>query len=112
MNPVEIEKIRQQLLQLKSGLKQEEKTFQQTSAPVELDQARVGRLSRMDAMQTQQIALETARRHQHQLRQIDAALQRIKSNKYGYCVECEEEINVRRLFINPTSTRCIECAEK
>ena len=112
MNEVEIEQIRQKLLRLRSELQQLEKTFHETSAPIELDQARVGRLSRMDAMQAQQMALETARRRQQKLLEIDGALRRIESGEYGYCFVCDEEIDIRRLSINPTNTRCMECTEK
>lgn len=41
---------------------------------VELDQSRLGRLSRIDALQGQQMELETARRKQHQLQVIEGAL--------------------------------------
>ncbi len=112
MNKVNTEEIRQKLHHLKSELQQLEKLFHETSAPVELDQARVGRLSRMDAMQAQEMAQETARRRQHQLLEIDGALRRIETGKYGYCFVCGEEIDIRRLFINPRNTRCMECVEK
>ena len=42
--------------------------------PVELDQTRVGRLSRMDALQSQAMSIETERRRQVELRRIEAAL--------------------------------------
>lgn len=112
MNKKEIDEIRQKLLRQQSELQRLEKTFQGTSAPVELDQARVGRLSRMDAMQAQEMAQETARRRQHKLLEIDGALRRIEADEYGYCFVCGEEIDIRRLSINPTNTRCMECAEK
>lgn len=111
MNEVDIEQNRQKLLQLKLELRQMEETYLETSATVELDQARVGRLSRMDAMQSQQMALETARRRQSQIIQIDSALRRIESGEYGYCLECDEEIDIRRLSINPANTHCIKCAD-
>ena len=111
MNAVEIKQIRQDLLHLKSELQQQEKTFHQSSAPVELDQARVGRLSRMDAMQVQEMAQEAARRRQHKLLEIEGALLRIESGEYGYCFVCAEEIDMRRLSINPTNTRCMACAK-
>ena len=64
MNEVEIEQIRQKLLHLRSELQELEKISKETSGPVELDQSKVGRLSRIDAMQAQQMALEAARRRQ------------------------------------------------
>ncbi|MEE8320530.1 MAG: TraR/DksA C4-type zinc finger protein [Gammaproteobacteria bacterium] len=112
MNEGEIEQVRQKLLRLRSELQELEETFKETSEPVELDQSRVGRLSRMDAMQIQQMALETARRRQNQLLKIKGALRRIESGEYGYCFVCGEEIDVRRLSADPTNTRCMVCVEK
>lgn len=43
---------------------------------------------------------------------IKKALTRIKLGKYGLCVKCGKMINTERLAINPSSTLCIECAEK
>lgn len=112
MNAEKIEQIKQKLLDLRSELQELEETFKETNKPVELDQARVGRLSRMDAMQAQQMALEVTRRRQHQLLKINGALHRIEAGAYGYCFVCGEELDVRRLSIDPTNTRCMECIEK
>ena len=111
MNDKKIEQFRQQLLSLRSALQEMDETYKETGATVELDQTRVGRLSRMDAMQAQQMALESSRRRQHQLLKIEGALSRIKSDEYGYCFVCGEEIVTQRLAADPTSTRCIACAE-
>jgi DnaK suppressor protein len=112
MNEEEIEQIRQKLLSMRSELKELEESFKETSKPVELDQSSVGRLSRMDAMQAQQMAMEAVRRRQHQLLKIEGALSRIESGVYGYCFVCSEEIDVRRLSADPTNTRCMKCVEK
>jgi DnaK suppressor protein len=79
--------------------------------PVELDQSRVGRLSRMDALQGQAMALETERRRQVELRLIEAALGRIESDDYGFCLSCGEDIAVKRLELDPTASLCIDCAQ-
>ena len=79
-------------------------------APVELDQQAVGRLSRMDALQVQAMALETSRRRGLELRRIATALARIDEGEYGYCLECGEEIAVRRLELAPAAPLCIACA--
>ncbi len=112
MTEEEMEQIRQQLLCLKSKLQELEETFKEINKPLELDQARVGRLSRMDAMQAQQMALEASRRRQSQLLKVEGALRRIESGEYGYCFVCGEEIGIRRLSVDPANTRCMECAEK
>ncbi len=81
-----------------------------STKPVELDQTMVGRLSRMDAMQQQQMALASERRRQQELQRIEAALTRIDSEDYGYCIKCDEEINPKRLELDPTTLVCIQCA--
>ena len=102
----------QQLLQMKVDLETDELASRGSDSTVELDQSRVGRLSRMDAMQAQQMALEAARRRQQQLVKINAALRRIESGEFGICAVCEEEIDHRRLQIDPTSIRCVGCYEE
>ena len=42
---------------------------------------------------------------------ISAALRRIESGDYGYCVECGERIYPGRLLAHPYADECIECAE-
>lgn len=83
-----------------------------TTATVELDQSRVGRLSRMDAMQAQAMAQAAADRRQHRLRQISAALERVAQGEYGSCRECDGAINPGRLAFDPVTTLCIDCASR
>jgi len=78
--------------------------------PVELDQQSVGRLSRMDAMQVQAMAQAVEARRRGRLQHIDAALKRLESDDYGYCVSCDEEIPTKRLEIDPATDRCVDCA--
>ena len=52
-----------------------------------------------------------ARRHARALRDIDAALTRIEQHSFGCCVDCDEEIDVRRLSATPTATRCVACQQ-
>lgn len=80
--------------------------------PVELDQARLGRLSRMDAMQSQALSAELQRRREMDLRRIDDALQRMDDGDYGYCVTCGEPINPKRLEIEPMTNQCVRCASE
>jgi len=112
MDDTEIERYRLALLQMRAELRVLEDASRESGETVELDQARVGRLSRMDALQGQQMALETARRRQLQLIKIEGALQRIESNEFGECFVCGEAIDTRRLNIDPTLSRCTDCAEK
>lgn len=80
------------------------------SQPVELDPSRVGRLSRMDAMQVQAMSRETERRRRIELTRLRAALGRLDDGTYGECVECGEDIAGKRLDHDPGATVCIDCA--
>ncbi len=64
----------------------------------------------MDAIQVQAMALEASRRRGAELRRIAAALARMDSGEYGYCVECGDEIAARRLMFDPAAPLCIGCA--
>ncbi|MEH6357062.1 MAG: TraR/DksA family transcriptional regulator [Marinobacter sp.] len=83
----------------------------ESSGTVHLDQQSVGRLSRMDALQSQALAQAGKVRADRQLRLIEAALLRIDNDEYGGCRECGEPINPKRLKVDPTSLYCIDCAQ-
>ena len=80
-------------------------------APVAPDVA-IGRLSRMEAMQDQAMALETDRRRHVEIERITHALARMDAGDYGYCVSCDEDIPRKRLENDPAVPTCIDCAEK
>ncbi len=101
---------KEKLLALKQSLLKAQETGDQAEQTVELDQACVGRLSRMDAMQAQAMSIETGRRRREKLRQIEEALQRIEADEYGYCQECGEDIAAARLDFDPAALLCIQCA--
>ena len=46
-----------------------------------------------------------------EIRQVKAALQRVRQGNYGICESCGEEIPPRRLAVVPTAVRCMECAD-
>jgi DnaK suppressor protein len=43
------------------------------------------------------------------LKEIDSSLDKIASDNYGVCEECEEEITEKRLEANPVARYCITC---
>jgi DnaK suppressor protein len=103
---------REQLLQMRAELESVADTAAAASETVELDQSKVGRLSRMDAMQGQAMAKASKERRKQQLQLINAALQRIDDDEFGYCQRCGESIDPRRLEFDPTALLCIDCASK
>ena len=109
--PHNLNHVREQLLREKTEILAAQEASAESRQPVELDQQAVGRLSRMDAMQQQAMALETGRRRKRRLGLIDAALKRIEDGTFGYCAICDEEIWERRLSIDLTVTRCVGCAQ-
>lgn len=106
-----MESYKKQLLNLQNELLAGEKAAQEGTRAVELDQSRVGRLSRMEALQAQAVALENRRRRQLKLQQVKAALQRIETGDFGICSRCGEDIDGRRLDFDPTAPLCITCAQ-
>ncbi|MGM0952846.1 MAG: TraR/DksA family transcriptional regulator [Pseudomonadota bacterium] len=110
MAPEELEKFRQLLLNWREDLQSTSEVRDQSSDTVHLDQQSVGRLSRMDALQSQALAKAGKERAEQQLKMIEAALKRIDNDDYGDCLECGEPINPKRLEIDPTSLYCIDCA--
>ena len=79
---------------------------------IALDQQKVGRLSRMDALQQQAMAQATQARAKQRRGQIVAALERCRKGHYGECQACGEMIAVGRLQADPAVLLCIDCAEK
>ena len=108
---IDLQEMRRRLLQERDELLTSSESDRDSRRPVILDQQSVGRLSRMDALQMQAMALETERRRQSRLRRIEAALERIEVGEFGDCVACGEPIAPKRLEFDPTSPRCVSCAE-
>ena len=76
---------------------------------VKLDTS-IGRLSRMDAMQNQQMALELRPRQENQLLRIKNALKRMDQGRYGQCGKCKGPIAEERLEGSPDVVMCVQCA--
>ena len=108
--PIDMEAFRDLLLARDRVLVEEEMSGSDSAGTVELDQTRLGRLSRVDAMQAQQMAKASERRRQMERGRIAAALRRIDHDEYGYCLSCGETIPVPRLKIDPAATQCVGCA--
>lgn len=70
----------------------------------------IGRLSRLDSMQMQEIAKEAERRREERVTLLKMALERIDLGTYGICESCKGTISYERLKITPEATRCGKCA--
>ena len=81
----------------------------EASKPVELDQTAVGRLSRMDSLQSQGMAKNLRAREEATLALVRVALARIEYGTYGDCEACGDAIPAGRLLIVPETARCQRC---
>lgn len=110
MSEINTEHFRALLTQKRDELTDAANASKDSRRPVELDQTSVGRLSRMDAMQVQAMAVAEDTRRQHTLQRVAAAFERLENDEYGYCVTCGEPIAHKRLELDPATPTCIKCA--
>lgn len=63
------------------------------------------------ASQEEEFSLElrTRDRERKLLKKIEATIQQIDDDEYGYCESCGIEIGIRRLEARPTASLCIDC---
>jgi DnaK suppressor protein len=109
---LDIDSIRERLAAEREALVETETVRRDAADVVDLDQARVGRVSRADAMQDQAMARAAQARAEERIKRIDAALARIDDASFGECARCGEPIDPRRLDADPTATLCLACAER
>lgn len=112
LSEAELAHYRARLEDRKAELQRTNASADEAQRPVELDQTRQGRLSRIDALQGQEMSKAAERRRQLELTRIESAFKRIESGDYGFCVSCGERIGKRRLDADPTTPVCIECAQR
>jgi DnaK suppressor protein len=109
LTPRQIEQLRQLLVARQRELESLVNSAQSGTQPVALDQQSVGRVSRIDAIQQQQMALANQQQARAQLGSIDRALRRIDGGDYGLCDDCGETIAFARLQAQPFASLCIDC---
>ena len=111
LTDLDLQHFKIRLLQRQSDIELQSKASLESRGPVDLDQSRVGRLSRIDALQVQamQKALESKRILE--LDRIQWALKRLQDEIYGECTQCGEEIPLPRLDFDPSLPTCVECAD-
>ena len=100
---------RKRLEELEREIREDMDANPEDSGVVELDSS-IGRLSRMDALQNQQMALELKRRQENQLLRIENAFKRLAKGQYGLCGKCKKPIEKNRLEVFPDTVTCVRCA--
>lgn len=99
------------LNQRKQELLDQLKNSESSTKPVTLDQQSVGRVSRIDAIQQQQMAVANREQDRNLLIAINNSLDRVDNDEYGYCLECAEPIGFARLQVQPQAEFCVVCQE-
>ena len=100
---------RQTLQSRLDALDAEDAAAHDATRPVTLDQQSTGRLTRMDALQNQAMAQAQVRRRAGERQRIQAALRRIEEGEWGFCTDCGEAIEERRLALDPAIPKCLDC---
>ena len=87
---------------------------EQLSKVVELDQSRMGRLARIDAIQSQQAAKKQVNRIKREIKLLENAQARMRAapEDFGYCTDCDELIPFLRLMMRPFERRCVPCIQE
>ncbi len=112
MTQYDLDKIRAEIESRIAAIQEASQNTADDRQPVELDQSSVGRLSRMDSLQIQAMALASEKRREMELQKLEAALRRIAKGEYGACLVCGEDIAPKRLAADPGAPTCLHCAIK
>lgn len=105
------ESLRAALVELGAELEEYLESSREGARPVDLDQP-IGRLSRMDALQRQQLVIAERAAHGRRLELVHRALAAHEAGRYGACCRCEEPIGVARLQARPEAPLCLACQEE
>ncbi|MBI4326724.1 MAG: TraR/DksA family transcriptional regulator [Chloroflexi bacterium] len=109
MDATTLQRFKKQLKEMEGELSAAVEGKADSTAPVQVD-ASIGRLSRMDAIQSQQMALGLKARQQQALMRLRNALQAIAYGTYGRCRGCQGPIGLERLEAQPDAVKCVKCA--
>lgn len=104
---IELEiKSRDELERLRSEATNEEVDPQAVAVDVA-----IGRLSRLDSMQMEEVRKDATRRRNQRIHLLQEALGKMDDGTYGICEGCGEWITYPRLEQRPEATLCSDCAQ-
>lgn len=109
MNPVMKKYFHQKLLDWKEEILEDTGT---TLEKLKTETVQEADLADRAASETERtVELRTRERARKLISKVDAAIQRIENNTYGYCEESQEPIGIKRLDARPIATLTIEAQE-
>ena len=115
LTPEELNEIKAKLLENKTQVQEElEKFGHKKDGTYE---ALYPELGNKDDENAEEVAAYSAnlsleRELESSLRDVQAALKRIKENKYGICKYCGQPIDEKRLLARPESSTCVDCKKR
>ena len=110
MNPVMKEYFRQKLLSWRAELLSESTETLHSLQEGGLQEPDIA--DRASAETERSLELRTRDRERKLIAKIDAALERLEDDSYGYCEDTGEPIGVRRLDARPIATLSLEAQER
>ena len=111
LEAAELEELGAALAALESELRATLEGSAAAAKPVALDQAAVGRVSRVDAIQQQKMVAAGRAAQRARLERVRAALHRLEAGDYGDCAACGEPVGFARLQARPEAPLCVSCQE-
>jgi DnaK suppressor protein len=112
LTPKQKQELLSVLLSNKTKLEQQLLDAESATGVVTLDQSSVGRVSRVDAMQQQSMAVSTRAIAEASLRKVLKTLKRMDAEDFGYCGECDKPIQFNRLKVQPQASHCLKCQDQ
>ena len=104
-----MEDIRKLLLEEKKNIELEIRSRYEESSEIDRDVGDEVDFSVVE--QERELNLLLKDREKVHLEAIEEALQRIETGEYGYCEECGDTINKKRLLVIPLARYCINCQQ-
>ena len=111
MSPENQEKLKVIINEEIESLKNNIAALKEATKPIPPDNA-IGRLTRMDAINTKSINEANLRNAKIKLTKLERAIHQLDDPDFGYCVVCDESIPLSRIMLMPESTMCVQCKNK
>ena len=111
MTPADRDKLKQKIFQDIADIQSSISLLEEATKPIAPDDS-IGRLTRMDAINTKSINEENLRNARVKLTQLKRAVKLVDDPDFGICIECEEPIPQKRLVLMPESLLCVRCKEQ
>ena len=111
MNEQARAKLKQKIIEQIKIQKHLIETFEETSKPVAPENA-IGRLTRMEAISSQEISGATLNSAKIKLKKLKKALEKVHLPQFGLCARCSNSIPQGRIMLMPESMVCVSCAEQ